>query len=626
MIAPMAKVQVLGPRRLLDASLAVLQEQGVLDLRTPSTITSGAPSGSLRAVPLREGEHATERALLAALEGTERLLEGLPPAGRAAEEPLPDPTEPEFAARLEALAATRRSLEERVAALKEERQVVDRYGRLLAALAPLRPELPQPGQPHAVGLVMRPDHRALELLDSELRRITGGNCSVQARPAGEGQLAVLVTVPQTHAREVGALLFEQGVEEIRLPERYAGQPLVDALRLLLQRERDMPGQLAAAQDDLARYSSRVAPALRRAARSARRRLARVRALASCGETQHAFVVTGWVPRSRVPSLDGELAGAFAGRVVLMAYAPEPGQESDVPVVLENRAVLRPFERLLALVPPPTYGSLDPTPYLAVFFPLFFGLVVGDAGFGVLGVAVSLVWRWRGWGGAAGRDYAAIALACSAAAIAFGVLFGEALGDLGSHLGLRPLLLDRRRAVLAFLGLAMGVGVVHVGLGTALGAAQSLSHRHLREGFERLGRLLLLAAAAPAGLALAGALPHRVLVPSLVAGGAGVLLAVGGGGPLALLEVVLSLGNVLSYARLMALGLASVLLAEVANHMATAVRPMVLGVALALMLHAVNFSLGLLSPLIASLRLHYVEFFEKFYEGGGRRYQPFAPGT
>lgn len=147
MIAPMAKVQVLGPRRLLDASLAVLQEQGVLDLRTPSTITSGAPSGSLRAVPLREGEHATERALLAALEGTERLLEGLPPAGRAAEEPLPDPTEPEFAARLEALAATRRSLEERVAALKEERQVVDRYGRLLAALAPLRPELPSPASP-----------------------------------------------------------------------------------------------------------------------------------------------------------------------------------------------------------------------------------------------------------------------------------------------------------------------------------------------------------------------------------------------------------------------------------------------------------------------------------------------
>jgi V/A-type H+-transporting ATPase subunit I len=94
--------------------------------------------------------------------------------------------------------------------------------------------------------------------------------------------------------------------------------------------------------------------------------------------------------------------------------------------------------------------------------------------------------------------------------------------------------------------------------------------------------------------------------------------------MALLDVVLSLGHVLSYARLMALGVASVMLAEVANHLAASVHPAALGVALAILLHAVNFTLGLASPLIASLRLHYVEFFEKFYEGGGTPYRPFAP--
>jgi V/A-type H+-transporting ATPase subunit I len=292
-------------------------------------------------------------------------------------------------------------------------------------------------------------------------------------------------------------------------------------------------------------------------------------------------------------------------------------------VLANPSFLRPFERLLAFVPPPRYGTVDPTPWLAVFFPLFFGLVLGDAGFGVLGISLALVARRRGWGGAAGRDVATIALACSSSALAFGILFGEAFGDLGARLGMHAILMHRRHALLTFLALAVAVGLVHVAVGTAIGAIHSLRCHRVREGLERLGRLVLLAGAAVGGLTVAGVLPGTTLLPALAVAAAGVLLSLAGG-PMALLEVVLSLGNVLSYARLMALGIASAMLADVANHLATAVRPAALGLALAVLLHAVNFTLGIMSPLIASLRLHYVEFFEKFYEGGGRPYRPFAP--
>jgi len=625
-IAPMAKVQVLGPRRRLGAVLSFLQERGVLDLRTPAPLLSGVPSGALRPVPLREGEHASERALVAAADASARLQAALPPPGRGDEEALPDVEDPSFPVRVEALDAERRALEARLAALKEERLVVERYGKLLVALAPLRPTLPGAGEPHPVGLVMRRDPRALELLDGELRRLTGGNCSVQSRPAGENQLAVLVSVPRDRSREVAALLFERGVEEIRLPARYAGQPLVRALQLLLAREREIPAQAAAAEAELAALSARAGPALRRALHEARSRLARLRALARCGETRHAFVVTGWIPRAGVPALEASLGGTFGGRVTALVHDPEASEGEDVPVVLQNPPLLRPFERLLALVPPPRYGSVDPTPFLALFFPLFFGLVVGDAGLGALGIAAALAWRRRGWGGAAGQDLAAIAMACAASALLFGLLFGEAFGDLGARLGLHPLLLDRRRALLAFLGLTVGVGMVHVGLGTAIGAIHSLRHRHWRKGLERGGRLVLLAGSAVVALAVAAVLPRGALLPGLWVAGAGTALAVAGGGPMALLEVVLSLGNVLSYARLMALGVASVMLAEVANHMPVAVRPLAAGLALAILLHALNFTLGLMSPLIASLRLHYVEFFEKFYEGGGRPYRPFALWT
>jgi V/A-type H+-transporting ATPase subunit I len=623
LIAPMAKVQVLGPRRLLPDVLAFLQARGVLDLRTPSAIASGAPRGALRPVPLREGEHASERALVVAVEEAARLLAALPPPGRGAEEELPDVEDPAFAARVEALDAERRAIEERIAALQEERHVVERYGRLLVALAPLRPSLPGLGEPHAIGLVMRRDSRALDLLERELRRLMEGNCSVQARPAGGEDLAVLVSVPRERGGEAAALLFERGVEEIRLPARYAGLPLVRALQLLLSRERDIPAQVEEAEVALASLAARAGAPLRRALREARSRLERLRALATCGETRHAFVVTGWLPRACAPALATALAAAFGDRVVALVHDPDPGETADVPVVLSNPRLLRPFERLLGLVPPPRYGSVDPTPWLAAFFPLFFGLVVGDAGFGVLGVAGSLLWRRRGWGGAAGRDLAAIALACSVSALAFGLLFGEALGDLGARVGLHPLVLDRRRALLSFLGLAVGIGLVHVGIGTAIGAAHSLRRRQLRHALERGGRLVLLVGAALAGLAVAGLLPRGTLLPGVGVAGAGALLSLLGGGPMALLEVVLSLGNVLSYARLMALGVASVMLAEVANHLAVTVRPLAAGLALAFLLHAVNFTLGLMSPLIASLRLHYVEFFEKFYEGGGRPYRPFA---
>jgi V/A-type H+-transporting ATPase subunit I len=308
---------------------------------------------------------------------------------------------------------------------------------------------------------------------------------------------------------------------------------------------------------------------------------------------------------------------------MLAAEPERSEWGNVPVVLRNRSWLRPFELLLALVALPRYGSVDATPWLALFFPLFFGIVLGDVVFGVAGAAVALVARRRGWGGAAGRDVAWIALWCSISAVVFGVLFGEALGELGAHVGLHPLLMDRRRAFMTFLALVVALGGVHVALGLVLGTLSALRRGHRREAIGRAAKLLLLATAAVLAAALAGALPRGVVRPALFTGLALLGVSVAADGPMALLELVLSLGNVLSYARLMALGLASVMLAEVANLVATTLDPAPVGLAFAVLLHAVNFSLGLISPTVAALRLHYVEFFEKFYDEGGAPYRPFA---
>jgi V/A-type H+-transporting ATPase subunit I len=412
------------------------------------------------------------------------------------------------------------------------------------------------------------------------------------------------------------------VDEVRLPSAYAGKTLADQLVLLAARSRALPGELAEADAAFEAFAARARPALCETRLQASAARARIRAADECGETRFAFVISGYMPEAEVPTLRAAATAELGDAVAIFSRPAAPGEWPDVPVVLRNRPNVRPFERLLALVPLPRYGTVDPTPSLALFFPLLFGLVLGDLAFGVLGVVTALLVR-RFARGQGARDLATIAFWCSLSAALFGVLFGEAFGELGAHVGLRPLLLDRRRGLMGLLALALAVGGAHLVLGMVLGVVAEVRGHHVRGAVGRAARLALLLSVAALIGCLAGVLPRAALVPLLVAAGGALGVALATEGPMAALELVLGLGNVLSYSRLMALGLASVMLAEAANGLATSLDPPVAGLTLAVLLHAVNFSLGLVSPTIAALRLQYVEFFDKFYDPGGAPFRPFA---
>jgi len=122
-------------------------------------------------------------------------------------------------------------------------------------------------------------------------------------------------------------------------------------------------------------------------------------------------------------------------------------------------------------------------------------------------------------------------------------------------------------------------------------------------------------------ALSGLFPHLLTRPIIIAILILTPLMLFSGGIIAPFEVIRSIGNIISYARIMAIGLTSVLLAFVANRMAGLTGNIVMGILVASLLHILNIIIGIFSPTIHSLRLHYVEFLSKFIESGGRRYQP-----
>jgi V/A-type H+-transporting ATPase subunit I len=211
-----------------------------------------------------------------------------------------------------------------------------------------------------------------------------------------------------------------------------------------------------------------------------------------------------------------------------------------------------------------------------------------------------------------------------------VLFGELFGNLGTlWLGLHPLWIERRAAILPTMLFAVAVGTAHVLFGLILGVWSEWRRHRGREALMRLALLLVVLLLALVGLGQIFPAPWLATGPLLL--GVALLLPVlsAAGGLLAPLELLRTLGNIISYVRIMAIGLSSVLLAVVANQLGGAVGNVMLGILVAGLLHAFNLLLGVFAPTVHALRLHYVEFFSKFLDLGGRRFEPFgrppAPG-
>jgi V/A-type H+-transporting ATPase subunit I len=368
-----------------------------------------------------------------------------------------------------------------------------------------------------------------------------------------------------------------------------------------------------------------------------------------GATRETFVVEGWM-RSRDEKPLRERLGAISPEIHMVARDPESGE--DVPIDLRNNAAVSPFEFVTTLYGRPVYWEVDPTPLLAPFFVLFFGLCVSDGGYGlVLAVLTFLMMRRMQPGG--GRQLMQLLFFGGVATAIVGAVtggwFGMESANLPSWLQVLRIRLSTGEYFnplehpMVMLDFVFLLGIVQIFTGLAVKAVADFKEGRWADGvLDQLIWIVFLCFLAPLGadFILGKDLPEGLM--SVARTGAMftglVVVATGArknpnpvmkvlGGVLKLYDVVGYFGDVLSYARLLALGLATGAIAMAINgvaDMAGGIPAVGIVAAIVVLLggHLFNLAVNCLGGFVHSARLQYLEYFSKFFTGGGREFAPF----
>ncbi len=623
MIVRMSKVEILGPKGLLEDVLCLLKELGIFQIEpaTVGFIDKGCEEHITAFLP--DAHSLAEVLFLENLRAQiEEMASYLPAIDvrRSYIEPLP--IIDTISKTLEKHLTTCRNLHGQREELQKEMNELKRYGTFLDTLSPLLESAKETPDLDFIGLTIKEPGmvgRVRELIS----RLTDYRFELLTDEEEDGTVVGLITVEKGISEKVKKALSDEHVPELRFPSAMGDLTFREKSIYVKKRIADVDNGIQLVSGELERFSRRWLPIYRRVKEWAEERLSLLRATASVFETRMCFFINGWMPAGDVEILRRRLIVSFGGKVALDEKSIHEEDLERVPIILRNRPYFRPFELMVRLLPLPKYTSFDPTPFIGIFFPVFFGMILGDAGYGILLLTLSLVILKRHRKKDDVRNASRILLISSLYSVFFGIIYGEFFGELGNTLfGLEPVWIERRGAVIPMLAFAFSVGIFHVTLGLFLGFTSAMRRRARKEAAFKLLNIFIIFCLVVLALSFFKPFPWLLNRPIIILILVLTPLLFFTGGLLAPLELLKSIGNIVSYARIMAIGMASVLLAFVANRLAGMTGDIVVGIIAAGLLHIINIILGVFSPTIHSLRLHYVEFFSKFMEHGGRKFDPF----
>ena len=386
-----------------------------------------------------------------------------------------------------------------------------------------------------------------------------------------------------------------------------------------------------------------------------------RVLGELWQSPHVFCLTGYLPAEDAPGLLGELDKQFT----LWAQALEPLAQEDPPVKLKNGFFSAPMESVVAGYSLPGKGEVDPSRVMAVFYYVLYGMMLSDAAYGLLmvvgcGLALSLK-RFRNMEQSM-RKMLRMFLFCGISTTVWGVLFGGYFGDaipviaetfFHQEITVPALWFEPLSDPMRLLIFSFGIGVLHLFTGLGVQFYQLAKRKKYADAiydvvfwYLLVGGLIVVLLSTEIFQNIAE-LPFQI--PGAVAMAAGILAGIGAVGILftagresrnpvkrflkglyGLYGVSSYLSDILSYSRLLALGLATGVISTVFNQLGAMLGGGVVGaiffVVVFLIGHTMNMAINVLGAYVHTNRLQFVEFFGKFYEGGGRAYAPFAANT
>lgn len=380
------------------------------------------------------------------------------------------------------------------------------------------------------------------------------------------------------------------------------------------------------------------------------------------QSRNVFIITGFIPEKDSQSLKDELTSRFD----IMVELTKPKKKDDVPVVYKNNGFSEPLENTVSSFSPPGKGEIDPTMVMSLFYYMLFGLMFSDAGYGfimALGCGLALV-IFKDKIEKPMKNTLKMYLFCGIATVFWGIMFGSYFGDLFDVIAttffgvtevpvIPPLWFFPVEKPMLMLAFSMLIGIIHLLTGLAMKGYLAVRHKDYKGLiYDVVFWYVLLISCIILLLSMkmvTNILGISVTIPDTLKDIATILAAISAVGIVltngresknpfkrflkglyALYGISGYLSDVLSYSRLLALGLATGVIGSVINKMAAMTAGGILGpiifTVIVIVGHSLNIGINALGAYVHTNRLQYVEFFGKFYEGGGTLFKPFGINT